>query len=40
VASGVLPEPPIRLIEVRPPSVIERVRAFGESLPEGLRLLT
>ena len=40
VASGVLPEPPIRLIEVRPPSESERVRAFGESLPEGLRLVT
>jgi len=40
MASGVLPEPPIRLIEVRPPSESERVRAFGESLPEGLRLVT
>jgi hypothetical protein len=35
-----LPEPPIRLIEVRPVSEVERVRAFGESLPEGLRLAT
>jgi len=40
VASGMLPEPPIRLIEVRSPSESERVRAFGESLPEGLRLVT
>ena len=29
----------VRLIEIQPPSEQERVRAFGESLPEGLRLL-
>jgi hypothetical protein len=39
VASGTSPEAAIRLIEVQPPSESERVRAFGESLPEGLRLV-
>jgi len=39
VAAGVGPHALVRLIEVQPPSELERVRAFGESLPEGLRLL-
>jgi hypothetical protein len=39
VTAGVGPHALVRLIEVQPPSELERVRAFGESLPEGLRLL-
>ena len=39
VASGVSPEALVRLVEVLPPSEGERVRAFGESLPEGRRLI-
>jgi len=38
-ASGVAPDAPVRLIEVLPPSEGERLRAFGESLPAGLRLI-
>jgi hypothetical protein len=39
VAAGIGPHALVRLIEVQPPSELERVSAFGESLPEGLRLL-
>ncbi len=39
LAAGVGPRALVRLIEVQPPSELERVGAFGESLPEGLRLL-
>jgi hypothetical protein len=39
VTAGVAPHALVRLIEVHPPSELERVSAFGESLPEGLRLL-
>lgn len=35
----VLPDAPVRLIDVKPPSDVDRVRAFGESLPAGLRLI-
>jgi hypothetical protein len=38
-AAGIAPPALTRLIEVKPPSELERGRAFGESLPEGLRLL-
>jgi hypothetical protein len=39
VTAGVGLQALARLIEVQPPSDLERVRAFGGSLPEGLRLL-
>jgi len=39
VAAGVGSSALIRLVEVQPPSELERARAFGERLPEGLRLL-
>ncbi|HVQ74430.1 MAG TPA: hypothetical protein VMT79_02720, partial [Candidatus Binatia bacterium] len=39
LATGIRPDALIRLIEVQPPSDLDRARAFGESLPEGLRLL-
>jgi hypothetical protein len=39
LAAGIRPDALIRLIEVQPPSDLDRARAFGESLPEGLRLL-
>jgi hypothetical protein len=38
VASGTSPAAAVRLVEVLPTSESDRVRAFGERLPEGLRL--
>ena len=37
-AAGIPDAALVRLIEILPPSESETVRAFGESLPEGLRL--
>jgi hypothetical protein len=37
-AKGVGPSALVRLVELQPPSELERARAFGERLPEGLRL--
>ncbi len=39
LTAGIRPDALVRLIEVQPPSKLDRARAFGEELPEGLRLL-